>query len=104
MIRAAVSKATAASHEIVAAKSGYKIRLHGYLLVAAGAVNVTWQSASTALTGAMTMATGVPNSSPPANSFDSLHPLETAYGEALNLLLSGAVQVSGWIVFDYVVG
>jgi len=49
----------------------------------------------TALTGAMTMATGVPVISPDA-PFGNF---ETASATLLNLHLSAGVQVSGWLIW-----
>ncbi len=93
--RAIIDKATAATHEIVAAVAGKKIRVLGFYAVAAGAVVATWKSATTAVTGAMTMATGVAVHAPPAG----FGWFETAAGEALNLTLGGAVQVSGNVIY-----
>ena len=101
MLRKAIS--LSATGELVAAIAGRRIRVLGYLMVAAGAVTVKFQSASTDLTGAMTLATGVPNTAMGGNSLDVIPDVETAHGEALNLTLSGAVQVSGWLLYDVVV-
>lgn len=100
---AKIDKSTAATHEIVAAIAGRRIRLLGYLLVAAGSQTATWQSGSTTLTGAMSMAVGVPLSHPAAgDSMDILPAMQTEPGEALQLTLSQGVQVSGHIVYDVV--
>lgn len=98
ILRAKIDKATGAQHEIVAARDGNKIVVLSYLLVAAGAVTAQWESGSTDLTGAMTLATGVPN----ALTNEEYGMFNTENGEALNLTLGGAVQVSGFVTYIYV--
>lgn len=94
---ASVSGASSGSNEVVAAVSGRKITVHGYTLVAAGAVTVQWRSAATAKTGVMSLAA---NGTVSAYSPTADMPLfQTAEGEALNLQLGGAVQVSGHLVY-----
>ena len=68
-----------------------------FSIVAAGAVVATLQSGTggTALTGAMTMATGISIVSPDAPFGE----FESAAATLLNLHLSAAVQVSGWLVW-----
>lgn len=92
----------AATADVVAAVAGRRIRVLAGLLVAAGSVTATWKSGSTGLTGAMSMVVGVPLPMAPSNSMDTVPHLQTAAGEALNLTLSGAVQVSGYLVYDLV--
>ena len=98
MLSAVVSKATAADHEIIAAVAGKQIKVHGYMLVAAGAVNVTWKNGTTALTGAMTMAAGTPIDADQGSDYAWWFLLDT--NTALNLTLSGAVQVSGHVSYS----
>lgn len=87
---------TAASQQIVAAQgAGNKIKVVSLFLVAAGAVVVTFQSAAGALSGPMSMVAGTPFALDAGDEFG--HLLETNPNEALNILLGGAVQVSGWI-------
>lgn len=92
----------AASGTVVAAVTGKRIRVVSYVLSAAGAVAITWKSGTTALSGAMTLATGIPLcAAPPEALFGGLGgQLQTEPGEALNLTLSGAVQVSGHLIYD----
>lgn len=94
----------AATATIVAAhaNAGMRIKITGYHLVAAGAVTVKFVSGSTDLTGAMSFITGVPHSLPPANRLDTPDVLICGYSEAFKLTLSGAVQVSGWVTYEYV--
>ena len=100
---AKITTAAIGSTAIVLAVPGRTIRVFGYVLVAAGAVAVKWQSAAVDLTGVMTMATGVPLVCPtaPLVAGERAAYLETAAGEALNLNLSGGVQVSGHLEYMY---
>jgi hypothetical protein len=66
--------------------------------MAAGAVTAQWKSATTALTGAMSMIVGVPISAVSSRNDEGL--MQTAAGEALNLILSSTVQVSGHVLVD----
>lgn len=103
MKTAVISYATASTGEIVAAVTGRKIRVLGYMLVAAGSVVATWKSGSTAISGAMSMVVGVPVPAPlGGTSLDPMPHFITNAGEALNLTLSGAVQVSGHITYDVI--
>jgi hypothetical protein len=97
MPNAVVSTALAIDNTIVAAPGvGKFIEVRGYNIVAAGAVNVTWKNGATAVTGAMTMATGTPN----AYSVDDNDPVfQLSDNAALVLTLSGTVQVSGHVTY-----
>jgi hypothetical protein len=98
---APVNMATAASNPILAAAGvGNKIQVVRFFLVAAGAVVVTFQSAANALSGPMTMATGIPFTYDSGDTYGRL--FETNPNEALNLLLGTAVQVSGFV--GYAIG
>lgn len=95
---AVVNTATSGNNTIVAAQgAGVKIRVVGFMLVAAGAVTANFQSGAggTTLTGAMSLITGVsvPYGPGPWGLF------ETAANAILNLNLSGAIQVSGFVVW-----
>jgi hypothetical protein len=87
-----------ASGEIVAAISGRKVRILSLVLIAAGAVTVKFQSATTDLEGAMSLITGVPVTLP----YNPVGWAQTASGEALNIVLGGAVQVSGFLTYQSV--
>lgn len=100
-MRALVKIDTAAtSTELVAAVAGQVISVIQYNMVAAGAVTAQFKSATTALTGAMSMITGVPlrDALPEGEKRDCL--LQTAKGEALNLTLGATVQVSGHMLVE----
>ena len=86
----------AASGDLVAAVTGKKIRVVGLCLVAAGSVTAKFQTgAATDLTGAISLVAGTPLQP----GFDPTGHLETASGGKLNLVLGGAVQVSGWLKY-----
>jgi hypothetical protein len=98
--RAAVSVASSGDNTLVAAVTGKKIKVVGLVLVAAGAVNVRLESGAggTALTGVISLAAAGDGFVLPA-TLAGQHWVETAAGALLNLELSGAVQVSGCIVY-----
>lgn len=94
---AAVAISSAGANAIVAATAGRKICVIGYVLMAAAAVNVKWQSASTDKTGLLYPAAN-------GGAVAGLAPdykfwFECAEGEALNLNLSGAVAVGGHVTY-----
>lgn len=97
-VRTAVINATTTSgdNDIVAADTnGNRIRVIGYVLVAAAATTVTWKRGTTALSGAMSLAAngGV---SAPLN--DTTPWLQTAANEKLVLTL-GAGAVAGHVTY-----
>ncbi len=87
----------AATGTLVAAVAGKKIRVLALQMAAAGAVTVQAKSAAggTALTGAISLATGVAHVLP----FNPVGWFETVAAELLELALGGAVQVSGSLVY-----
>lgn len=96
-LRKAISFAGAASHEIIAAVAGKKIKITNLMFTVAGEVNITLQSAATALSGALDFGAV----SEPRGMVHALgsFPLETAAGEAFNILASTGVQVSGYVTY-----
>lgn len=98
--RAAVSAASSGDNTLVAAVTGKKIKVLSLVLVAAGDVDVRLESAAggTALTGVIELA-AAGNGFVLPQAFPGYQWVETAAGELLNLELSGAVQVSGLIVY-----
>lgn len=93
--RAAIAASSSGDNTIVAAVAGKKIRVLSFALVCASAVTVRFEDGAggTALTGQMEFAanSGI---SPP--EIQSGH-FETTAGTLLNLELSGAVSVAGWV-------
>lgn len=98
--KAVISGATGGNNTLVAAVSGKKIRVLAMSVSAAAAVTLTLQSGAggTALSGAMTMATGIPIVWP----YNEKGWVETAAGSLLNMALGGAVQVSGVLLYEEV--
>lgn len=92
MLFADIDAAASGTNPVIAAVSGKSIRVMCYTVVAAADVTITWKSGSTAISGAMDLPAkgGASPASP-------LGMMQTAEGEALNLTLSGAVQVSGHV-------
>lgn len=91
--QAVINKATATSSAIVAAVAGKSIRVISLVMVSAASVVATWEDGDgTDRTGPMTV-----NGVLTANSENGL--FWTAPGEALNLLLGTAVQVSGVLTY-----
>lgn len=99
--QAIVAESSSGDNEVVAAVTGYKIRVVQAFVMAAGAVNAKWKSGSgTDLTGL---------GYPAANGgyvlpFSPAGWFETASGQALNLNLSSAVAVGGVIGYQLVKG
>jgi len=97
---AIISGATDGNNTILAAVTLKRARVIGIHMVAAGAVVAHFQSAAggTALTGVMSMITGVP--------FTGWNPLglfeQDVVNELLNMELDAAVQVSGWITYQLI--
>lgn len=100
ILRAAISAASSGDNTLVAAVTGKKIKVLGIWMIASGDVDVRLESGAggTALTGVASLAADgngyvLPMSRP------GLHWFETAAAALLNLELSGAVQVSGSLVY-----
>ncbi|KKK71092.1 hypothetical protein LCGC14_2917410 [marine sediment metagenome] len=89
------SDADATSNVVVAAVTGSRIRVISYTINAANGENdVTFQSATTALSGAFEIAN---NATIHAYCAEGL--FETAVGEAFNLLMSAATLVVGHFTY-----
>lgn len=103
MITVPIAASSSGANVIVAAAPGYKYRVLAWVLSFGGTVNAKWQSASTDKTGLFYGAAGVvvPSAELPDTSRTTqpAH-FETAANEALNLNLSGAVAVGGYVVYD----
>ena len=94
---AKISTASSGATAVVAAVTDNRIRVLSVLLVAGASVSVKWQSAATDLTGLMAIA-----SSGGYSQESEVGLFETAPSEALNINLSGNVQVSGVITYTLV--
>jgi|GEM_PF-1319682 len=94
---AVIDDATSGDNSIVAAVSGKKIRVLNLVCIAAGEVDIRFESGAggDALTGQMSLNefTGFAPGYCPVGHF------ETDAGDALNLELSDAVSVDGWLTY-----
>lgn len=95
--RAIIDGATSGNNTLVAAVTGYKIRVYNVVLISGGDMTVRFESAAdgTALSGQMT----VTSASGFAPGFDPYGHFETLSGELLNLELSAATTADGWLVY-----
>jgi hypothetical protein len=93
----AINTAAGDTTLVAAQPAGVKIRVLSFLLVAAAAATVSFQSGTggTQLTGAMTLAAGVQINTD-ANPFGAF---ETAAATLLNLHQAGVVQLSGFLIW-----
>ncbi len=96
----AISAASSGANTLLAAQTGYKIRVLAYTLVSAGTVTAQFRSgaAGAVLTGAMTLIAGVPLVVPLQREGH----FETTVTTLLNLVLGGATQVSGHCIYELV--
>jgi hypothetical protein len=94
---AVIDAASSGDNTIVSAVTGKKIRVLSCFLVAAGIVNVRFESAAggTALTGQMNLTTYSGFVLP----FNEGGWFETVAAELLNLELSGAISVDGCLTY-----
>ena len=99
MATAAVAASTLGDNAIVAAVPGKKIRVRAFALFngVATAQNVKWRSGTTDLTGLLYGALAVGKLAEGQASDDCL--FETVAGQALNLNLSAATVVGGWVSY-----
>ena len=101
MLSAPINTATLGDNTVIAAPSGSTqfIRVHGYVLVGAGVVNVTWKGVPTAgaVSGAMDIAAA---GGTVQASYSSDGWFDLAVGDALKLNLSAAIQVSGHVTYS----
>ena len=90
-----IDTATSGANTILASAAGKTIYVWKYILTTASATTVTWKDGTTALTGAITTATGQPEKSP---QVPDERPIWAVAGN-LVLTLGGNVQTSGtvWI-------
>ncbi|HKS27836.1 MAG TPA: hypothetical protein VJS44_08455 [Pyrinomonadaceae bacterium] len=95
--RAVIDCANSGDNTLVAAVTGKSIRVLNIVLIASAAVTVRFESGAggAALTGQMQLAANGGF----APGFDPFGHFQTAAGELLNLELSGAVSVDGWLTY-----
>lgn len=98
---AAIAASSSGDNTVVAAVTGKKIRVLGYVLVANAAVNTKWKSgASTDKTGLLYNAANGGVSASVVADPGEVFWFETTSGEALVLNLSAAVAVGGHVVYQ----
>ncbi len=93
----AVAAASSGDNTLVAAVVGKRILVLNCVLIAAGAVNVRFENGAsgTALSGRMNLTTNSGFTAP----FSEIGWTKTSVNTLLNLELSGAVNVDGWLVY-----
>ena len=98
---AVVNASASGSNTVVAAVANKRIRVLSYVIIAAGDVTVTWQSASNNISGPMALAAngGAAPSSGQAVPAGLIGQFETNQGEALNVNLSAAITVGGHLTY-----
>jgi hypothetical protein len=101
---APIAVSAAADNLIVAAVAGKRIQVLGFVVAnaVATAQAITWKSAANALTGAMALPSSIGGSLPVDSGDRDVALFVTNPGEALNLTLSAATAVGGWVTFRYV--
>lgn len=98
ILYAKIDAASSGSNTVVAAVSLKQIVVVNYTLVAAGAVTVQWKTAAAGatLSGAMSVAA---NGTVSASGDVGVPLFATVAGDLLNMVLGGAVQVSGHLAY-----
>lgn len=93
--RVALTASTSGDTNLVAAVVGKKIRVLNVILMANGTVNVKFRTADTDITGLLYLVanTGF------APGYNNTGHFETGVGEPLDINLSGAVAVGGWLSY-----
>ncbi len=98
---AVVNASASGLNTVVAAVANKRIRVLSYVFIAAGDVTVTWQSASTAISGPMALAAngGAAPSAGQSVPAGLIGQFETNQGEALTMNLSAAIAVGGHLTY-----
>lgn len=94
-LTAKISTASSGALTAIAAVTGKVIQVYKIILVAAGTTTVTMQDGATALTGAMSMAVGIPL----ILSFDGNPWFTTTAGNAFEISNGSAIQISGIVYY-----
>lgn len=98
-----IAASSSGDNELVAAQTGKRIRVIAYKLSFSGTVNAKFRSATTDLTGLIYGVAAKDSDAPHYSEAGLRNPpgqFETAPGEALNLNLSGATAVGGYLVWE----
>jgi len=96
----AINIATAATHEIIPAAAGKRIRITSLMLTVGGEVNITLYNGAVALSGAMDFGAA----SEPRGMVSNFgnRAMELSASSSFKILLSAAVQVSGFVCYHLV--
>lgn len=95
----------AASGTLITGHAGQYYNIYGFVIVSAGTVTAKFQDGNTDLTGAMSMVVGVPIMAWPIVSEGVRVPwFQTASGNDFKIVLGTGVQVSGFLLYEPVVG
>lgn len=97
MISAEIDKTGIATHEIMAGTALKKHKITSLLIVVGGQTNITLASASTDLSGPLDL--GGTNEPRGFAMNHGAFPLECGVNEAFNIVSSGNVQVSGYVIY-----
>ena len=105
-LTAPITASASGDNVVVAGMPNYAIRVLGYVISFAGAVNARWMSdvlgGAVALTGQLTGVAAGTNITASVVGANARGWFQTAPGKALNLNLSGAVQVNGHVLWELV--
>jgi len=99
MLFVKIDTATAGNNTLIAANANARIRVHNYVFVTGGVVNVKFVGGTTDLTGAMSSSVSSPSATPTTADQEACL-FHTGKNEALIINLSDAVQVSGHLAYS----
>ena len=104
MLYESISLSTLGDTTIVPAIAGYRVRILGYVIAAAGTVSVQFKSGSNVISGPMAMIAGSNITTHPSANTDQseMGVVQTNPDEAFIINLSVAVAVGGHINYKYV--
>ena len=96
----AINIAAAATHEIIPVVAGKRIRITSIMLTVGGDVNITLYNGDTALSGAMDFG-GTSEPRGMVSNFGN-RAIELSVSSPFKILLSAAIQVSGFVCYHIV--
>jgi hypothetical protein len=102
VLTAVISATSDGSNTVVAAVTGKKIRVLGYVLNVNAAGTVQWLSAATAKSGAMEFPDGGGATAPLCDPTSEVFWFETVAGEALNISNAAGVDALGHVVYQLI--
>jgi hypothetical protein len=102
VLSAVISETADGSNEVIAAVTGKKIRVLGYVLNVNAAGTVQWFSAATAKSGAMEFVDGGGMVAPMCDPTAEVFWFETVAGEALNITTAAGVDALGHVTYQLI--